>query len=67
MGMIELTIWDNNPLYINPDYIVTIYTEKYFSTEKFYTRIGLVGINVGEEFLVKETPEQILNLIKNAK
>lgn len=65
MKMIELTIWDNNPIYINPDYIVTIYTEDLNS--KIFTRVGTVGITVGEEILVKETPEEILNLIKNAK
>lgn len=65
MEMIQLEIWDGNPIYINPDYIVTLYTESLNS--KTFTRVGTIGITVGEEVLVKETPEEILNLIKNAK
>ena len=68
MKVIKLTNLDKKPIYINVDMIGNFYevaeTRSYGSIDKpKHTRIGVTTHNNGG-FEVKETPEQIIKLMK---
>ena len=60
---IELTETINKPLYFNVDHIVVLETSAYTSGKKYTIVQTMAGYN--SCFKVKETPQEILNLINS--
>lgn len=66
MAIIKLTDRTTNiPVYVNKNCIVRFYAEKLSITDEKYTVVFTEGTDTF--FSVKETPEEILALIKEAE
>lgn len=66
MAIIKLTCRiKSHPIYVNNNCIVRFYEEKLAITNEKYTVVFTFGID--SFFSVKETPEEILALIKEAE
>jgi hypothetical protein len=63
--MIELHEKYGDIIYVNPQFIVHMKTQSKMNSDKIITQIGLLRAGAGI-FEVKETPEEIIELIKSA-
>jgi|688.fasta_scaffold2673410_2 hypothetical protein len=70
MKLIELTLKNNTPVWINPEHIGHLYVEESYvepnKTIPVSTRIGITTHNNGG-LTVKQTPEQIITLIQTTR